>query len=71
MELDNRVILISRVSRGIGQANAKTLAKHSARAALIAISEDKLIVLQTSIEKDGGQALVAKGDVTKKKTLNA
>lgn len=65
MELKNKVLLITGASSGIGKATAKKLASHGAKVVLMARSEDELNELKTVIEKDGGQALVVAGDVTK------
>lgn len=78
MNLENRVILITGASSGIGKAAAHKLAKDGAKVVLMARSEDELKELKQKIESNGGSALVAKGDVTSKsdfknavdKTLN-
>lgn len=66
MELKNTVILITGASSGIGKATAKKLASNGAKVVLMARSEDELNELKTTIEDDGGEALVVTGDVTKK-----
>lgn len=65
MTLENRVILITGASSGIGEATAKKLSKHGASVILMARSEDKLKALKDSITNNGGKALVVVGDVTK------
>lgn len=65
MTLENRVILITGASSGIGEATAKKLSKHGASVVLMARSEDKLKSLKDSITNNGGKALVVVGDVTK------
>jgi NADP-dependent 3-hydroxy acid dehydrogenase YdfG len=67
MDLENKTLLITGASSGIGKATAKKLAKHGAKVVLMARSEDELKELKSSIEKDGGKALVVAGDVTKMK----
>ena len=67
MNIENKVILITGASSGIGKATAKKLAQHGAKVVLMARSEDELKDLKSSIEKEGGKALVVPGDVTKKK----
>ncbi|WP_040281722.1 SDR family oxidoreductase [Psychroserpens damuponensis] len=67
MNLEDRVIVITGASSGIGEATAKKIAADGGKVVLMARSEDKLIALKTVIENNGGQALVATGDVTKKK----
>lgn len=65
MNLKDKTIIITGASSGIGEATAKKLAKNGANVVLMARSEDKLKTLKIAIEKDGGKALVASGDVTK------
>ncbi|MEQ3654236.1 MAG: SDR family oxidoreductase [Dokdonia sp.] len=66
MKLENRVIMITGASSGIGEATAKKLAANGAKVALMARSEDKLKELKRDIETQGGEAIVASGDVTDK-----
>ncbi|XLS27408.1 SDR family oxidoreductase [Flavobacteriaceae bacterium M23B6Z8] len=65
MKVENKVILITGASSGIGKATAIKLAKHGASVVLMARSEDALKELKSQIEKEGGHALVTPGDVTK------
>jgi NADP-dependent 3-hydroxy acid dehydrogenase YdfG len=65
MKLDNSVLIITGASSGIGKATAHKLAENGAKVVLMARSEDELNDLKTNIEKNGGQALVVAGDVTK------
>lgn len=65
MTLENRVILITGASSGIGEATAKKLSEHGASVVLMARSEDKLKSLKDLIVTSGGKALVVVGDVTK------
>ncbi|WP_047546118.1 SDR family oxidoreductase [Psychroserpens sp. Hel_I_66] len=71
MNLENKTIIITGASSGIGEATAKKLAKHGANVVLMARSEDKLKELQKNISNDGGKALVATGDVTKSSDFKA
>ncbi|WP_026756052.1 SDR family oxidoreductase [Sediminibacter sp. Hel_I_10] len=66
MNLQDRVILITGASSGIGKATAHKLAEDGAKVVLMARSEDELQVLQQKITHNGGEALVAAGDVTSK-----
>ena len=66
MNLENRTIIITGASSGIGEATAKKLSKHGANVVLMSRSTEKLNKLKESIEKAGGKALVTVGDVTKK-----
>nr|WP_321223400.1 SDR family oxidoreductase [uncultured Psychroserpens sp.] len=65
MNLENKTIIITGASSGIGESTAKKLAQNGANVVLMARSEDKLVSLKEAIEKEGGKALVATGDVTK------
>ncbi len=65
MKIDNKVIIITGASSGIGKATAHKLAENGAKVVLMARSEDDLNDLKTEIEKNNGEALVVAGDVTK------
>lgn len=65
MDLQNKVVLITGASSGIGEAAALKLSREGARVVLCARSEDELNKLKDKIENDGGKALVVKTDVTK------
>lgn len=65
MKIDKSVIIITGASSGIGKATAHKLAEHGAKVVLMARSEDELNDLKSSIEDNGGEALVVAGDVTK------
>ncbi len=66
MKLDNRVIIITGASSGIGEATAKKLASDGAKVILMARRKEQLEKLKKEIEENGGEALVSSGDVTKK-----
>ena len=65
MNLKDKVIIITGASSGIGEATAKKLSENGAKVTLMARREDKLKKLQSTIESNGGEALVVTGDVTK------
>lgn len=65
MDIENKTIIITGASSGIGEATAKKLANHGANVVLMARSTDSLETLKKTIESDGAKALVAAGDVTK------
>ncbi|MGJ8592961.1 MAG: SDR family oxidoreductase [Aquaticitalea sp.] len=65
MGLENRVMIITGASSGIGEATSRKLSRHGASVVLMARSEDKLEELKNSIINSGGKAMVATGDVTK------
>jgi len=67
MNLENKVIIITGASSGIGEATAKKLAGLDAKVILTARREERLNELKKDIVESGGEALVIVGDVTKKK----
>jgi NAD(P)-dependent dehydrogenase (short-subunit alcohol dehydrogenase family) len=80
MKLDDRVVIITGASRGIGSAIAKRFAKEGAKVVVnYNKSEDKASRLVDEIRKNGGQALAVRADVSKldevkqlvKKTVDA
>ena len=66
MELQDKVIIVTGASSGIGEATAMQLAAHGAKVVLTARRKDRLKELKKKIEGDGGKALVVTADVTKK-----
>ena len=66
MELKGRTVLLTGASGGIGREAARHIARAGARLALFARGEDKLRVLAQEIEDGGGEALVVRGDVSRK-----
>jgi len=66
MEIQDKVILITGASSGIGEETAMKFASNGARVVLCARSEGKLEDLKEKIQNDGGSAMVAKMDVTNK-----
>ncbi|MCR1024178.1 SDR family oxidoreductase [Cellulophaga baltica] len=65
MKIENSILIITGASSGIGKATAHKLAENGAKVVLMARSEDELNDLKTEIKKNGGEALVVTGDVTK------
>lgn len=65
MTLENKVLIITGASSGIGEATAKKLSQDGAKVVLMARSEDKLKTLKQDIENNNGEAVVVSGDVTK------
>lgn len=66
MDIQDKVVIVTGASSGIGAATAKKLAKHGAKVVLTARRKDRLKELKEEIENKGGTALVVTGDVTKK-----
>src|SRR5205814_1971014 len=62
--ISDKVVIITGASSGIGEATAKLLASKGAKLVLGARREDKLNQIVEEIEKDGGQAVYQKLDVT-------
>jgi NADP-dependent 3-hydroxy acid dehydrogenase YdfG len=62
--VNDKVILITGASSGIGEATARTLAAAGARVVIGARRMERLASLQTEIEQAGGTALARKLDVT-------
>ncbi|RAR43816.1 SDR family oxidoreductase [Paenibacillus sp. MDMC362] len=63
MTIENKVVIITGASSGIGEATAKLLASKGARIVMGARREDKLKALTEEIQKAGGQAAYRVTDV--------
>jgi NADP-dependent 3-hydroxy acid dehydrogenase YdfG len=64
MQLQDKVVIITGASSGIGEATAEKLAAHGAKVVLTARRKDRLTQLKQKIEDAGGHALVVVADVT-------
>lgn len=62
--IQNKVVIITGASSGIGEATAKELAFKGAKLVLAARREDRLKKLQQDIQNTGGQAVYKVTDVT-------
>jgi NADP-dependent 3-hydroxy acid dehydrogenase YdfG len=62
--IQDKVVIISGASSGIGEAAAKELSAKGAKLVLAARREDRLQKLQQEIEKNGGKAVYKVTDVT-------
>jgi len=63
MSIENKVVIITGASSGIGEATAKSLASKGAKLVLGARREDKLKALAEEIQHSGGQATYRVTDV--------
>lgn len=62
--IQDKVVIITGASSGIGEATAKELASRGAKLVLAARREDRLKKLQEEIKNSGGQAIYKVTDVT-------
>lgn len=62
--IQNKVVIITGASSGIGETTAKELATKGAKLVLAARREDRLRKLQQEIQNSGGQAIYKVTDVT-------
>lgn len=65
MNLQNKVVVITGASQGIGEAAAKEFAKNGCKVVLAARSEDLLENIAKEIKNNHGEAYVVKTDVSK------
>ena len=63
MLLEDKVVIITGASSGIGAASAKLFAREGAKLVLAARSEDRLDQVVTEINGAGGKAFALAGDV--------
>ena len=68
-KLENKTIIITGASSGIGSATAKLLASHGAQMVIAARREDRLKELKKEIEEEGGSALIVTTDVSKRQDM--
>jgi NADP-dependent 3-hydroxy acid dehydrogenase YdfG len=64
--IENKVVVITGASSGLGEATALNLAQKGAKLVLSARRKDRLDKLAAQIVANGGQALVVEADVTRK-----
>jgi NAD(P)-dependent dehydrogenase (short-subunit alcohol dehydrogenase family) len=62
--LQDRVVVVTGASSGIGRASAELLARHGARVVLVSRTKEKLQELRRDIEGEGGKAYVYPTDLS-------
>lgn len=67
--LQNKVILVTGASSGIGKAIAEKAAEHGAKIVLAARREEKLKEIANGIKERGGEAIYKTTDVSKKQQV--
>jgi len=70
-EIENKVVIITGASSGLGEATARRLAKKGAKLMLAARREDRLKELMSKIESNGGTAKYQITDVTNRSEVEA
>jgi NADP-dependent 3-hydroxy acid dehydrogenase YdfG len=70
-EIQNKVVIITGASSGLGEATAKRLAKHGAKLMLAARREDRLKELIAKIAQDGGTVKYQVTDVSDRAQVEA
>ena len=70
MDLKNKVAIITGARRGMGKTHALTLAKAGAKVVVSDISLKDCLGVVKEIEKNGGEAIAIKCDVSKKKDVD-
>lgn len=70
-EIENKVVIITGASSGLGEATARRLAKSGAKVMLAARREDRLKEIVAGIEKAGGTAKYQITDVTNQAEVEA
>ncbi|WP_019506341.1 SDR family oxidoreductase [Pleurocapsa sp. PCC 7319] len=70
-EIQNKVVIITGASSGLGEATARRLAKNGAKLMLTARREERLQELVANIEQEGGTAKYQITDVTERSAVEA
>ncbi len=67
--LNDKIVIITGATSGIGEATAKLLAQEGAVVVLTGRRKDRLRKIKSEIEKSGGKALAIEADVTQKESV--
>ena len=70
-EIENKVVIVTGASSGLGEATARKLAKNGAKLMLAARREDRLKNLVSEIQQDGGTAKYQITDVSDRSQVEA
>ena len=62
--LQDRVVVVTGASSGIGRATAQLVARHGAKTVLVSRTREKLEALRDDIESEGGKAFVYPADLS-------
>ena len=62
--LQDRIVVVTGASSGIGRATAQLVARHGAKVVLVSRTKDKLDALRSEIEAEGGAAFVYPADLS-------
>ena len=71
MDLKDKVVIITGARRGMGKSHALVLAKAGAKVVVSDISEEDCQKVVEEIEKNGGESLAVKCDVSKKEEVDS
>lgn len=69
MDIQNKVVIITGASEGIGEATAKLFAAHSAQVVLVARSVEKLNTVKDAITAAGGTVIAIPTDMRDQKAI--
>ncbi len=70
MDLKNKVVMVTGSRRGMGKAHALAFAKAGAKVAVCDISLNECVEVAKEAEKNGGEVIALKCDVTNKKEVD-
>ena len=70
MDFENKVVVITGASSGIGEASATKFAKMGANVVLVARRKEKLLEVEKKISKFAGTSLICQCDVSDKNQVD-